>query len=343
MTTRFRTTLVSAAAAALLLPFLAALAGAAPASASSPRPHVVAMYKVEKHVDLSGEFPDNAIETTLSCSGGDYVLDGMWRVDHVDQANPPETTGDERDVYVNASYGDATDTSQWHYRITNYADGDAQLKLFLTCIRGQVDRAWGHTHDIVLSDQKSTTWSNMQTGTGVQVVFNSSFCQAGQLAVAPGFNLSDDVHRLRVVSSYNAIDLLTWRWGFIVTDSGADLVLSQRCLQVKTAAGGNGPHAHNLLNARRPAGDAWVGESLTSGPQEVRISCDDGVDGKRYQDYKAMMATFYLDNPSHSWFLGMDPRPKSRAYKLWWDGSGTNGAYLSTLCIRTTTGKQIAP
>ena len=48
--------------------------------------------QVEKHVDLSGEIPDNFVDTTLSRYGGDDVLDGMWRVDHVDQADPPAPT-----------------------------------------------------------------------------------------------------------------------------------------------------------------------------------------------------------------------------------------------------------
>ncbi|MCB8957772.1 MAG: hypothetical protein H6529_15005 [Nocardioides sp.] len=342
MTTRFRTTLVSAAAAALLLPFLAALAGAAPASASSPRPHVVAMYKVEKHVDLSGEFPDNAIETTLSCSGGDYVLDGMWRVDHVDQANPPETTGDERDVYVNASYGDATDTSQWHYRITNYADGDAQLKLFLTCIRGQVEQAYNHAHGVVLSGQYFNVALPLVAG-GQELNFPAT-CNAGEVAVAPGFSLADNDHKVRVYRSLARSAFRSWRWAFYAVDPGVGLTTTMRCLQVKTTPGGNGPHAHNLMWAGRPWGDQLVGQWLdVVGAQERRIACDDGADGRYYQDYKAMVASFYLGDPTHEWFLGMDPRPKQRAYKFWWDGGGDNAAYLNVLCIRTKTGKQIAP
>ena len=39
----------------------------------------------------------------------------------------------------------------------------------------------------------------------------------------------------------------------------------------------------------------------------------------------------------------MDPRPKQRAYKFWWDGLGSNSIYLNALCIRARTGKQIAP
>lgn len=57
------------------------------------------MYKVEAHVDPSGEFPDNSLHTHLSCDVRDYALDGMRRVDHVDQANPDlGIVGDERDV-----------------------------------------------------------------------------------------------------------------------------------------------------------------------------------------------------------------------------------------------------
>ena len=104
----------------------------------------VYMYKVEKHVDLSGEFPDQNLHEHVYCNPGDIALDGMWRVDHVDQASPPDTYGDERDVSVLASYGDDIDRTKWHFRMTNFADGDAQIKLFATCIRGTVEQAYGH-------------------------------------------------------------------------------------------------------------------------------------------------------------------------------------------------------
>jgi hypothetical protein len=59
--------------------------------------------------------------------------------------------------------------------------------------------------------------------------------------------------------------------------------------------------------------------------------------------YKAMVGAFWIVDPWHTWFLGMDPRPKQRSYKFWWDGGGNNTAYLAALCVKARTGKQIAP
>ncbi len=56
-----------------------------------------------------------------------------------------------------------------------------------------------------------------------------------------------------------------------------------------------------------------------------------------------MVAGFWIDDPGHTFFLGMDPRPKSRAYRFWYDNSGANSVYLGALCIRSRTDKQIKP
>ena len=115
---RSRPFLVGAAIVALLAPLAAVLSLSSPASAAvGPRPHEVYMYKVEKHVDLSGEYPDNYLHEHLYCN--DRRLRPRRHVarDHVDQANPQlNTYGDERDVVFYASYGDfdkASGTTGW--------------------------------------------------------------------------------------------------------------------------------------------------------------------------------------------------------------------------------------
>ncbi len=67
---------VVAALAALALP-----AGAL--AADGHKSHVLKLYKVEQHVDLEGE--DGTYVVT--CPDGDYALDGMWRIDNVEQDN----------------------------------------------------------------------------------------------------------------------------------------------------------------------------------------------------------------------------------------------------------------
>ncbi|WP_395658583.1 hypothetical protein [Nocardioides sp.] len=339
---RTRTLLFGAAAAALLAP-LAIVAGfASPASAASGKPHEVYMYKVEKHVDLDGEYPDNLMHEHVSCNGGDIALDGMWRVDHVDQANPPETSGDERNVVITASYGDSGDRALWHFRANNYADGRAQIKLFVTCIRGTVEQAYGHSHSVQIS-QRYDDNRGLPVGVSTDWTHVNS-CPDGSLAVAPGFNISDDLHRARLFRSWPTDDYRSWRWAFVVDDPGTNISVYLRCLTIKTGPGGAGGHVHNLLWAWRPNGSFLDHQFFDRvGVQERRINCDDGNNGAMYQDYKAMVGAFWSSNPFHHWFLGMDPRPKQRSYSFWWDGSGSNDIYLGALCIRARTGKQLAP
>ena len=343
---RTRTFLFGAAAAALLAPIALVAAMASPASAASGKPHEVYMYKVEKHVDLSGEFPDQNLHEHVYCNPGDIALDGMWRVDHVDQANPPDTYGDERDVSVLASYGDDIDRTKWHFRMTNFADGDAQIKLFATCIRGTVEQAYGHTHEVRVTGRGDQQHNGLLASPNVQSFAWDNACPDDSYAVTPGFNVtsSEFGKRVRIVRSYpSAANFQGWRWAFVVSDP-VDITVYLRCLRTTTGSGGSGPHAHQLPMAWRPTGQGGYFSNLNVvGTQERRVNCDDGANGNRYQDYKAMVGAFWINDPSHVWFLGMDPRPKQRAYKFWWDGGGDSGIYLDALCVRARTGKQIAP
>ncbi|WP_395690276.1 hypothetical protein [Nocardioides sp.] len=345
---RSRSFLVAAAALALAAPLAIVAALASPASAAPGKPHNVYMYKVEKHVDLSGEFPDNYLHEHVYCQPGDIALDGMWRVDHVDQANPPDTVGDERDVVFTASYGDDSDRTEWHFRAQNHADGDAQIKLFVTCIDGTVKQTNGHVHNTVISarhdDSTNTGWlAGDHAG-----VFHSFTCPSGTLAVAPGFRFSnagapDDDHVVHLYRSWTTNNYRGWQWAFLVDDDNVDVDLYLRCLQVKTSANGSGPHAHNLLWAFRPGFNGDDQYLSGSGMQERRLNCDDNPNGNRYQDYKAMVGAFWIQDPYHAWYLGQDPRPKQRAFRYWWNGPGDNRVWHGALCIRSVTGKQVRP
>ena len=56
-----------------------------PAIASASPTHFTKVYKIEKQLDLNGH---QSAHEHLYCEAGDYAIDGMWRVDNVDQANP---------------------------------------------------------------------------------------------------------------------------------------------------------------------------------------------------------------------------------------------------------------
>jgi hypothetical protein len=341
--TRSRTFLIGAAVAALLAPvaIIAAVAGSASA-AVGPRPHEVYMYKVEKHVDLSGEYPDNVGHEDLSCNDGDYVLDGMWRVDHVDYANPQlDMHGDERDVYFDESYPDDIDKSRWHFSFENYADGNAQIKLFLTCIRQRTEENAGHRHDIVVTNPGWDTTHHDEAPGDYQNWIHANACPSGSYAVAPGFSVKNG-HKARIFGSWPTDTFRSWQWAFVVEDDHTDIDVTYRCLSgyVANSAG----HRHQLPMTWRPYGyNAYETHLSTYGIQERRLSCDDGPYGEQFQDYKAMVGAFWTHNPHHHWFLGMDPRPKTRAYSYFWDGVGDSTVSLNVLCVKSRTGKQIKP
>lgn len=376
--TRFRRSLVGAAVVALVAPLLAVVAMASSASAAvGPRPHEVYMYKVEKHVDLSGEYPDNySGDVYLSCNDGDYALDGMWKVSHVDQpSNEPvfDSTAiynDERDVvfYTAASY----DKSTYLFRFENYADGNAQIKLFLTCIRKQTEATANHKHDIVVtglyykgihagfgnSSGSFDDYDDSWVGGHSDEWGNFQECPSGYYAVAPSYDFYDSYDygtKNWLYRSYVSDNGRSWNWAFLLRDVSSNIHLNvgYRCLRGyvgNTNFGGN--HSHQLPIAFKPGynndfrhGNPYWANYLNFGSQEKQFSCDDGYNGSKYQDYKAMVGGWYIWNPFHTWYWGMDPRPKTRAYQFYYDGYGfgSNRVDLGIMCVKSRTGKQTKP
>ena len=299
-------------------------------AAVGPRPHEVYMYKVEKHVDLSGEYPDNySGDVYLSCNDGDYALDGMWRVDHVDQPSTnhvPDSTAiynDERDVIFYTSVL-GRPTSQWHYRFENFADGNAQVKLFLTCIRHDTEQTAGHTHGIVLTD---LYYKSYGTGYGTST-FGGRFrrrtatptttsrgspprpetpatTRSARTTTTRWRRASTSTTRTRcgtknwLFRSYISDDGKSWNWAFLLRDVSSNIHLNvgYRCLRdyVANTNGGGSNHSHQLPITFRPSNGPshyhpYLDYYLDHGFQERRYSCDDGSDGAKYQDYKAMVA-----------------------------------------------------
>lgn len=362
--TRSRSFLVAAAAAALIAP-LAIAAGftASPASAAQgPRPHEVTMYKVEKHVDLSGEFPDNySGDVYLSCNKGDYALDGMWRVDHVDQANPDVYDEDDstaiyndvRDVVFYTSASVANNKRKWHYRFENFADGNAQVKLFLTCIKKQTEKTAKHKHKVVLTGLKQKNLGKLDKGDNVYdpAWTNSGLtCASGYVAVAPSFHFDGAYGpgtKNWLYQSYVSDNGRSWNWAFkvqgVTAPTQVRLFVGFRCL--RTYVANKRGHSHKLPVAFKPgpSGNPYEANYLSHGTQEKRYSCDDGPNGNKYQNYKAMVAGWYIFNPHHTWYLGMDPRPKTRAYKFHYAGGGGNRVDLGLTCVGARTGKQVRP
>lgn len=321
---RSRSLLVGAAVAALVAPLAVLFTLQAPASAAASRPHEVKMYKVEKTFAIEGEFPDDTLDTYLQCNPGDYVADGMWRIDSVDDVwdEGDFYAGNPLDVDVRWSYPDSVDRTRWNFKLQNYNEGRVQGKFFLTCISGRVDAQYGHDHAVqvtgvgVLNFNKPGDFADQWAGA----------CPAGYLPITPGFKFNTGSGHL-----FRSRPDLTggWQWGFKVGGPvNVDVYLS--CLNIDTSA--NAGHKHKLQYEY----GYQTRHVFQHGRWEETYSCDGS--------YKALVHWFDIYDWNHVWFLGMDPRIKSRAYTFW----RTPGAFddrvdVGALCVKSKTGKQLAP
>ena len=160
------------------------------------------MYKVEKHVDLAGSTPTTTLHEHLYCDNGDIALDGMWRVDHVDQFDPSDST---RTTPTAALQRRArrrrlrvVPRQRRRPRVALPAratspHGNAQVKLFVTCIRGHTEPSANHRHDIYVSQVYTDTLAP-RAGVPAPTTTRASTaqCAPGYYAVAPGFNFVHD-------------------------------------------------------------------------------------------------------------------------------------------------------
>ena len=306
-----------------------------PSMASAGKSHLLKIYKVEKHLDLQGAPPGNYAHEHVFCNPGDYAVDGMWRVDHVDQANPQiGIFGDERDVTVTRSYSDLQqggDGTKWHFEMTNNATGRAQVKLFATCLGGKTAEN-SHQHKIKITPKKTTAFFP-----GSDFSSSAVACTPGrEVAVGPGFKTiaGGDVW---LKSSYPGNPLSSsWNWNFVVSQP-TTMEVSVLCLRLNT--GWFAGHRHRLDVSLKPGWWPLGARTLKKNAiQEKRVAC--------YDHSKAIVGALGIAPSYHGYvhFLGMDPRPKSRAFKFWnTDPFNDLPVYLATICLGNVTGLQFPP
>ena len=380
---RFR---IAAALGALIAPLALVAAATAPAdAATSKHKHEVYMYKVEKDLRLAGVGP-NAIgqsgTTSLSCFGTDNVLDGMWNVKHVDQYQDPEfdpdddpeypstvTLGglynDERDVFVQASYPDTGNVAKWNFRFQNRAYGDAQLKIFVTCIRDFTEKTNGYKHEVDVSGAgyyTRPTVGHNQAWAGRTMYDGTSdlWCpDVNDLFVAPGFDLVGTTRDHRLVASYPTQSGRSWAWEFASFDpdplgagtgpivTGQNVNFYGKCIDRRVLDSGAG-HRHAIVMKHLPGptwGSPWQNngwhELIGQGDaQEVQYSCD--TDHWEYSGYKAAVGWFFIYTGwEHTWFYGSEPRPKTRVWQFWNGHPVSADVSLGALCINSRTANPI--
>jgi hypothetical protein len=339
--------------AGLLVSAAAFAAAGAPSTAFAGASHHISVYKVEQHVDLEGEDADYE----LSCDSTDIAIDGMWRIDNIDQDNdwqdPDATLASYWDgigtgpgltilksVRPMSSYADAADVSKYHFQFTPLGGADVQLKLWLTCLPNPLAGA-GHSHNWQFSIDSSTQHTSATATTAApaaNAAVTTATCPARTILVQPGYQtLSTDHHLVysrpeTVGPSWNA---RSWGWTVYSSTAGA-ATLTWRCLDVKSSPPlSGGSHTHKLVFNKKETQTVGglPGQSVT----ERQQSCG--------EHYKAMLGGWDITEgyvgaaPAHmaTYFLGMDPRIKTRAFKFVNLDTSAKDVTVATVCFKDRT------
>jgi len=312
-----RITFIAAAA-------LAALA-IAPGSALATGAHFLGMYKVEKHLDVEGE----GGTYTISCKdSSDIAVDGMWRLDNVEQDDdyyyaPLHNTPFWYDVDLSLepvqAYSSAKDT--FTFAFLPQSGGDAQGKLFLTCLPGSVVVNNGHTHSWTVGSRVDDPSFSVPDSTSVlQPTTNAgaTSCPTSttdpEMAIAPGFKFNTDDYGKPYERWPDSVKQpLKWTWGFTSYEpGGATVTTSYRCLHLLSSAAGSPLHRHRIATSAKSQLQVGTASGLIDHNRVTEIQSICG------EQYKGMLGAWDLGaaNAATLWYFGMDPRPKARAYKI---------------------------
>ena len=294
------------------------LASAGTAAAAGPA-HDLELYKVEQQLSLTA--PDTP--ASVSCDAGDFALDGMGRVDSVDGAAPAS-------IGVSEARSDAADAATYRFRFSKPGAGQAQLKLFVTCL-GAKTTPGGHQHAFTLSGVRVAPFAG---GPGVGAGFQpgANACATGQLAVSPGYVFtggSGHIVGSRPSLPNESDPGRNWAMAFWL-DGASTWETSFRCLTLKSSTVDG--HAHKISPSL--VGFPQVPDTVHAGEtRELQASCDEHA--------KALVGAY----DTFPWFaeqlkfLGMDPRIKTRAYRFANTGATDMLVWVGAVCLRDKTTK----
>jgi choice-of-anchor A domain-containing protein/uncharacterized repeat protein (TIGR01451 family) len=294
------------------------VAGAGPSSHPQAH-HWLTPYHSEVQVDLE---PGEQKSVTLSCSPGDILADGQFRIDHVDQ----DTGTIAGSVKVLSSQYTGLGVGSWKGVIRNDATGRAQAKAFIVCLPAYTDAATrqtgyddNHKHPLSVDPTAVTSTATYPAGRSTATLT----CPVGTIPVAPGF----DAPAGGVVLAGSEYDQAGHPrdWTFTLDAAAPTTVtLSARCL--RTTVGPVYGHTHDLLFTHLVQTVTVSGHTAKEG-DEFQVICPD--------DAKGIVSTWNL--PPGVRHFGNDPRLKTRAFRLFNDSGTTKQATVDLLCMRDRT------
>ena len=308
-----------------------------PSTALAGKSHHLKLYKVEDHIDIEGD-----LDYTISCKPGDIATDGMWRIDDVSQDNEFDILGQWKETVAIKAI--ATSERTYEFRFLPIAGGDVQAKLWLTCLENPAGPGGTHAHSfstkLITASPAAVTAPGDQTytvgpasggGSGV-----AGDCPTGQyVPIQPGFDMTGGEGYGYLQKNWHATTGAApadvgWEWRFNVTNAGADpddfeVDLQYRCLKLKSGASTGNPHSHRIVQQYKSKMNVNH-EQRTF--QTHQVHCG--------EHYKGMVGMWHV-NHHELYFLGMDPRIKSRAFKFVNIGLADHMVDLKLSCFKDRT------
>ena len=266
--------------------------------------HQLTVSKVEQYVSLQ----DGDVSTDdLTCPNGGYLSDGSVEVMHVDQG-----TGTAADVQVLRASSLTPNT--YRFTIFNDTEGQAQVKLFGTCLPHDTEVTAGHSHGLEVGPLLTKDTTMMAPGRHTFTLLVSS----GHHAVSPGIEvLTGDA---RLVAS----EPVAGGWAFTVENSTP----SQATLSIRELADRTGPAAPSQHRHALSFQHVVRTVSLRPGESVQRVTCPDGS--------KGIVGTF--DLPPGVISLGNEPQPINRDFRLLNTNPGNVTVTLDLECLGIRTG-----
>lgn len=339
---------------------------------SSLAAHDLRIYKMEKQVVLDS---DEDTDVNVECLGTDRVLDGMWRIDHADY-DEDQTAFETIATAVDVREAWSDTPSRYHFSFVKNAIYRVQLKVFITCLGVNTEEGGktSHAHAMTYAPgyphpgpAQAPYTAAAAPGVPVGSLVSTQDCTAPAgapagykwILITPGFQVvptspNPEIGIGRLVRSIHTNTTVsspadTWKWAFAVGtggDYGAAITVSWRCLRIRIDKKIDGittsSDRHKLVKKVRRSSPhpAPLG---ANGFTTAQVHCGDS--------YKAVVAGFDIDDADVDytlntdfglglwkiWYLGMDPRPKTRAYRFLNIGSADT-VQLAATCLnyRTT-------
>ena len=224
--------------------------------------------------------PTTTCTTTSLCNPGDiatrrHVARRPRRPPAVDP-DADSFYDDERDVIFHASYPDVVDRRNGTSGSTNFADGNAQLKLFVTCIRGtrRADHTATRTTSLSAANDLPAPGAHDRLAA---VEPRRRVLPAGHRAGFPGLQRRWATGWSRSSAAGRPSDFNGWQWAFKVTGP-AHINVYLSCLSEKVSTYGAAHpswHTHKLQTSFVPGyGGHPFDLSVHGDKSEKQLSCD---------------------------------------------------------------------